>query len=86
MLVLTFLSLPERRKRLKNAKHSAAIEGINYKTSDFVTEISRLTDEQGVEVVLDFIGAPYFEQNLSILKTKGRLLQVGLIGGANHRN
>ena len=26
--------------------------------------------------------APYFERNLSILKTKGRLLQVGLIGGA----
>ena len=42
-----------------------------------------MTDGQGVDVVLDFIGAPYLERNLSILKTKGRLLQVGLIGGAS---
>ena len=35
-----------------------------------------------MDVVVDFIGAPYFERNLSILKTKGRLLQVGLIGGS----
>ena len=32
--------------------------------------------------MLDFIGAPYLARNLSILKTWGRLLQVGLIGGS----
>lgn len=69
-------------EKINRCKELGATEGINYKTTDFVTEIQRLTDGQGVDVVLDFIGAPYFDRNLSILKTKGRLLQVGLIGGS----
>lgn len=69
-------------EKIDRCKALGAREGINYKTTDFVTEIQRLTDGQGVDVVLDFIGAPYFERNLAILKTKGRLLQVGLIGGS----
>ena len=60
-----------------------ATAGINYKKSDFVTEIERLTDGAGVDVVLDFIGAPYLARNLQILKTKGRLSQVGLMGGSS---
>lgn len=60
-----------------------AIAGINYKQSDFVTEIERLTGGEGVDVVLDFIGAPYLSKNLQILKTKGRLSQVGLMGGSS---
>ena len=70
-------------EKIHKCKTLGAIKGINYKTTDFVAEIEHLTDGEGVDVVLDFIGAPYLERNLSILKTKGRLLQVGLIGGAN---
>ena len=69
-------------EKINKCKALGATAGINYKTTDFVAEIQRLTDGQGVDVVLDFIGAPYLERNLSILKTKGRLLQVGLIAGA----
>lgn len=68
--------------KIDNCKALGAIAGINYKQSDFVAEIERLTDGEGVDVVLDFIGAPYLARNLQILKTKGRLLQVGLMGGA----
>ena len=69
-------------EKIHKCKTLGAIEGINYKTTDFVAEIEHLTDGEGVDVVLDFIGAPYLERNLSVLKTKGRLLQVGLIAGA----
>ena len=69
-------------EKIDKCKALGATEGINYKTTDFVTEIQRLTDGQGVDVVLDFIGAPYLARNLSLLKTEGRLLQVGLIAGA----
>ncbi len=68
--------------KIGGCKALGAIAGINYKQSDFVAEIERLTDGEGVDVVLDFIGAPYLARNLQILKTKGRLLQVGLMGGA----
>ena len=68
--------------KIDKCKALGAIAGINYKESDFVAEIERLTDGEGVDVVLDFIGAPYLARNLQILKTKGRLLQVGLMGGS----
>ncbi len=68
--------------KIANCKELGAIDGVNYKQSDFVAEIEQLTDGEGVDVVLDFIGAPYLERNLQILKTKGRLLQVGLMGGS----
>ncbi len=68
--------------KIANCKSLGATEGINYKHSDFVAEIERLTDGEGVDVILDFIGAPYLQRNLQILKIKGRLLQVGLMGGS----
>lgn len=69
-------------EKIENCKSLGAEEGINYKESDFVAEILRLTEGQGVNVVVDFIGATYLERNLSVLKTKGRLLQLGLISGS----
>ncbi len=69
--------------KIKTCVALGAIAGIHYKKADFVTEIERLTDGIGVDVVLDFIGAPYLARNLQILKTQGRLLQVGLLGGAS---
>ncbi len=69
-------------EKIEKCKALGAEKGINYKESDFVAEILRLTDRQGVDVVVDFIGATYLERNLSVLKTKGRLLQLGLITGS----
>ena len=40
-------------EKIDKCKALGAVEGINYKTTDFVTEIQRLTDGQGVDVVLD---------------------------------
>jgi NADPH:quinone reductase-like Zn-dependent oxidoreductase len=82
MQVRVCLSPQVHPKKIDNCKTLGAIAGINYKQSDFVAEIERLTDAEGVDVVLDFIGAPYLARNLQILKTKGRLLQVGLMGGS----
>lgn len=69
-------------EKIAGCEKLGATAGINYKDADFVAEVKRLTDDAGVDVVLDFIGAPYLARNLSILKTWGRLLQVGLIGGS----
>lgn len=54
---------------------------INYKTQDFAAEIARLTDGEGVDVILDIVGAPYFNQNLSALRRDGRLVIIGFMGG-----
>jgi NADPH2:quinone reductase len=55
---------------------------IDYRTHDFADEIRRLTDGHGVDVVLDMIGAAYFERNLSCLALDGRLVLIAFLGGA----
>lgn len=36
-----------------------------------------------IDVVIDFVGAPYFEQNLEVLRTRGRLIVVSTLGGTS---
>ena len=69
-------------EKIEKAKMLGCTEGINYKTHDFAELIKNLTEGKGVDVVQDFIGQPYLEKNCSILKPNGRLLIVGLMGGA----
>ena len=54
---------------------------INYKEKDFSEEIMRLTDNKGVNVIIDFIGAEYLMQHLKLLQIAGRLSIVGLMRG-----
>ena len=47
----------------------------------FAERVLEITDGQGVNVILDLVGAPYFEENLKALAVNGRMLLVGLTGG-----
>lgn len=49
---------------------------------DFKDKIFELTNGKGVDVILDLVGAAYFEQNLASLAQKGGLILVGLTSGA----
>jgi NADPH2:quinone reductase len=55
---------------------------INYRTSDFVAAIREATAGRGVDVVLDIVGADYLQRNVECLALHGRLIQIGLLGGA----
>ncbi len=35
-----------------------------------------------MDIVLDWIGAPYLSKHLDLLKTRGRLVLIGLMGGS----
>ena len=54
---------------------------INYKEVSFREKIEALTDGEGVDIVIDFVAAPYFQDNLASLKTDGRLVMLALLGG-----
>lgn len=56
---------------------------IDYNTADFAEVIARETDGKGVDVIVDFIGASYFERNIQSLNYGGRLIEVGLLGGTD---
>lgn len=53
---------------------------INYKEQDFA-EAVRADVPDGVDVILDISGGEYFERNVSLLKSKGRLVIIALLGG-----
>jgi len=59
-----------------------ANHGINYKKDDFAERVRKITKRAGVHVILDCIGAAYLEKNLALLQTQGRLVLIGLMGGA----
>lgn len=70
------------------AKHATCRElgahyKIDYKSQDFRDEIKKITDGEGVDVIVDFIAAPYFERNISVLRTDGRLIMLALLGGTH---
>jgi len=59
-----------------------ATAAIDYRSESFETRIRDLTEGTGVDVILDHIGARYLGQNLSSLAVGGRLVEIGLMGGA----
>jgi tumor protein p53-inducible protein 3 len=55
---------------------------VNYRSGDFAAACLEATGGRGVDVVLDSIGAAYLEPNLASLAVGGRLVLIGLMGGA----
>ena len=69
------------QEKVARTEALGAEAAINYKITDFAKRVLELTDG-GVDLVQDFIGAAYWQNNLKCLKTAGRLVLVGLMGGA----
>ncbi|EGP92556.1 uncharacterized protein MYCGRDRAFT_83520 [Zymoseptoria tritici IPO323] len=44
-------------------------------------EVKRVNGGEGVDLVIDFVGAPYFADNLAVLAKDGRVVQLGVMGG-----
>ena len=60
-------------------KTLGAEAAINYRSQDFVAEVKALTDGRGVDVILDMVGGPYLQRNLSALALEGRLVQIAFL-------
>jgi putative PIG3 family NAD(P)H quinone oxidoreductase len=55
---------------------------VNYREAEFAAAVKESTGGAGVDVILDSIGGPYLEPNLASLAVGGRLVLIGLMGGA----
>jgi putative PIG3 family NAD(P)H quinone oxidoreductase len=55
---------------------------INYRSADFVAGVRDATGGHGVDLVLDMVGGEYLPRNIDCLAMDGRLVQIGLLGGA----
>lgn len=70
--------------KLARVEHLGADVAIDYKTQDFADVIAAKTQGRGVDVIIDFIGAPYFARNIASLAKGGRLVQVGILGAGGN--
>jgi putative PIG3 family NAD(P)H quinone oxidoreductase len=58
-----------------------AAHAIDYKNSDFVEEVKRITDGRGVDLVLDMVAGDYVARNLKCLADDGRHVTIAVQGG-----
>jgi NADPH2:quinone reductase len=63
------------------AREAGADEVIVFTRQDFETEVKRLTDGKGVEVVYDGVGKATFEKNLNVMRLRGMLVIYGMSSG-----
>lgn len=59
-----------------------AAHAINYRTTDFVEEVARITGGKGVEIVFDMVAGDYVPRNLQCLAEDGRHVTIATQGGA----
>lgn len=59
-----------------------ASASVNYRTTDFVEAVRALTDGRGPEVILDMVGGPYMQKNLSLVAEDGRIAQIAFQQGS----
>jgi len=66
-------------EKVKACIKAGATYAINYKTHDFVEEIAKLTQNVGVNLILDMVGGSYIQRNLKSLAIDGRLVQIAFL-------
>src|SRR5690606_2913515 len=54
-----------------------AYKCINYKTDDFGQQLAA----RSIDVILDSVGGPYFEKNMTLLADDGRMVYINAVGG-----
>ncbi len=64
------------------ARESGADEVVVFTKQDFESEVKRLTDGKGVDVVYDGVGKATFEKNLNVMRLRGMLVLYGMSSGA----
>ena len=58
-----------------------ADKAIDYKNESFSERVANYTNNQGVDVIIDFISGPYFKDNIKSLAVDGRLIILASLGG-----
>ena len=76
--VITTVSTPAKAELSREA---GASEVVNYVEQDFETEVKRLTNGKGVDVVYDSVGKTTFDKSLNCLRPRGLLALFGASSG-----
>jgi putative PIG3 family NAD(P)H quinone oxidoreductase len=67
-------------EKLALCRRLGAELAINYKEEKFAERVLQATGNRGADVILDFIGAPYWNDNLAAAALRARLMLIGFLG------
>ncbi|MCL2429440.1 MAG: NAD(P)H-quinone oxidoreductase [Alphaproteobacteria bacterium] len=73
-------------EKVAACRRLGAAEAINYRESDFVEVVRRVTSGRGVDVILDMVGGPYMARNIRSLARDGRLVLIAFLQGSKVEN
>lgn len=62
-------------------KDLGATAAFNTTTQNWADEVLKATNGKGVDIIIDYIGAPYFADNLKALAMDGICVSLGVMGG-----
>ncbi len=80
-----FATIGSEDKREYLEKKLNVTKAINYKLKDeenFQEIIQKMTDNKGVDVIFDCVGASYWQKNIASLSMDGEWILYGLMGGS----
>ncbi|KAF1963303.1 putative quinone oxidoreductase [Byssothecium circinans] len=63
-------------------KELGATAAFNSTTTNWADEVLKATDGKGVDIIVDFVGGTYFNDNLKAIARDGVIVLLGLMGGA----
>ncbi|SFH75919.1 NAD(P)H-quinone oxidoreductase [Pisciglobus halotolerans] len=69
------------QEKLDFCRKLGADKGINYKKENFADQVLEWTNQAGVDVILDFVGASYWQKNMKSIKKDGHWILIGTLGG-----
>jgi NADPH2:quinone reductase len=79
------LATASSNQRLERLKGYGLDEGINYAEKDLVAEVRRLTNNQGVDLVVDGVGGEVLQKSIEAARFRGRIITFGQAGRSFRR-
>ena len=76
----TVLATASADAKLERLAELGLDHGINYRTTNFVEEVRRLTDGRGADVIVESVGGQVLQDSLAALAYRGRCVTVGDAG------
>jgi NADPH:quinone reductase len=74
----TVIGTSRTQEKIDRAKQIGLEEGILVRDGEFAQSLT-----QKVDKIIDFVGAAYWNENITALRHHGEMIVVGLLGGAN---
>jgi tumor protein p53-inducible protein 3 len=76
------LATAGEKEKLDACRRLGAEVAIDYRAEDFAEVVLQGTAGRGADVILDFVGASFWEQNWRTVAVDGRWILIGTLGGS----